>query len=145
MKIKDERVEQTKNKIGTELMQLMYLFIVLSFVVKGLYFKMDLSQCLTEYVILIATPIYQMVRSHQLGVVFSTHPKEQMTLKKNIISAIVGIVVFYFFWLSSGKQVSKEFAVGYITTYLLLFFLIRIAVVRMEERRKEKLEKEYED
>jgi len=145
MKIRDERVEQSKNKIFAEMMHLVYLFIVLSFIVKSLYFKMDLSQCVTEYVILIATPIYQMVRSRQLGVVLSTHPREQMTPKKNIISAIIAIVFFFFFWLGSGKQVTREFAIGYSATFFLVFFLVRFVFVRLEERRMEKLVKEYED
>lgn len=145
MKIKDERVEQAKNKIYAELMQLVYLFIALSFIVKALYFKMNLSQCMTEYVILIATPIYQMVRSRQLGVVLATNLRNQMNPKKNILSAIVGVALFFFFWVSSGKQVSAEFAIGYIVTFFVVFFLVRVVFVRLEKRRIEKLAKEYED
>lgn len=145
MKIKDERLEQSKNKIMAELMQLVYLFIALSFIVKSLYFKMDLSQCTTEYVILIATPIYQMVRSRQLGVVLATNLRDQISPKKNIIAAIIGVVFFFFFWVSSGQQVSAEFAIGYIVTFLVVFFLVRVVFVRIEQHRMEKLAKEYDD
>ncbi|MDD3393663.1 MAG: hypothetical protein PHG19_03340 [Anaerotignum sp.] len=145
MKIRDERVEQTKNKILAELMRLVCFFVVISFVVKSLYFKMDLSQCITEYVILIAAPIYQMVRSRQLGVVLATNLRQQMSPKRNIIAAISGIVVFFLFWLTSGRQVSGEFAVSYIVTFCVVFFLVRVVFVHFEERRMKKLEKEYED
>lgn len=145
MKIRDERVVQSKNKIYAELMQIVYLFIALSFIVKSLYLKMDLSQCMTEYVILIATPIYQMVRTRQLGVVLCTNLRDQMNPKKNIIAAIIGVAVFFFFWISSGKQVSTEFAVGYIGSFLVVFLLVRVVFVRMEEHRMEKLAREYED
>ncbi|NCC16197.1 MAG: hypothetical protein EOM28_07580 [Clostridia bacterium] len=145
MKIRDERVEQTKNKILAELMRLVCLFVVISFVVKSLYFKMDLSQCITEYAILIAAPIYQMVRSRQLGVVLATNLRQQMSPKRNIIAAISGIAVFFLFWLTSGRQVSGEFAVSYIVTFCVVFFLVRVVFVHFEEQRMKKLEKKYED
>lgn len=145
MKIRDERVEQYKNKIYGELFQLVYLFVVASFVVKGLYFKMDLSQCITEYVIMIAAPIYQMVRTRQLGVVLATNLRQHMSAKRNIIAAVLGIVLFFFFWVSSGKQVSAEFALSYIITFFVVFFLVRVIFIRIEEGRMKKLEKEFED
>lgn len=145
MKIRDERVEQSKNKIYGELFQLVYLFIVAVFVVKVMYFKMDLSQCITEYVIMIAAPIYQLVRTRQLGVVLATNLRQQMSPKRNIIAAIAGIVVFFFFWFTSGRQVSAEFAISYIVSFCVVFFLVRIVFIRMEERRMKKLEQEYED
>ncbi|KXL54095.1 hypothetical protein CLNEO_01910 [Anaerotignum neopropionicum] len=145
MKIRDERVEQNKNKILAELMRLVCFFVVISFVVKSLYFKMDLSQCITEYVIIIFAPIYQMVRSRQLGVVLTTNLREQLNPKRNIIMAILGVVVFFFIWFTSGRQVTKEFAFWYIATFLVAFFLIRVVFVRSEEGRIKKLEKEFED
>lgn len=145
MEIRDERVEQTKNKLLAELMRLVYVFVVISFVVKGLYFKMDFSQCITEYVILITAPIYQLVRSHQLGVVLATNLRRQMSPKRNIIMAIMGVVVFFFIWFTSGREVTKEFAFWYIATFLVAFFLIRVIFICIEERRMKKLEKQYED
>ena len=145
MKIKDERVEQSKNKIYGELFQLAYLFVVAAFLVKVLFFKMDLTQCITEYVIMIVAPIYQMVRSRQLGVVLATNLRQQMSPKRNIAGGLVGIVFFFLFWLFSGRQVSKEFAISYIVTFCVVFFLARAMFVRLEERRMKKLDQEYGD
>lgn len=145
MKIRDERVEQFKNKIYAELLQLIYLFIVISFVVKSLYLKMDLSQCVTEYVILIAVPIYQMVRSRQLRVVLATDLRKQMSLKRNIVAIIAGLVIFFAFWLTSGRQVTAEFAVGYMASFFIVFFVVRVIFIRLEEHRMKKLEQEYEN
>ncbi len=145
MKIRDERVEQSKNKIYAELFQMAFLFVVISFVVKALYFKMDLSQCITEYVIMIGAPIYQMARSRQLGVVLATNMRSQMGPKRNIIAAILGIALFFLFWLTSGRPVPGEFAFSYIITFCAVFFLVRVAFVRLEERRMKKLEQEYDD
>mgnify|MGYP000997832904 CR=1 FL=1 len=145
MKIKDERVEQYKNKIYAEFFQYVYLFIVASFVIKSLYFKMDFSQCITEYVIMVAAPLYQMVRSRQLGVVLATKLRQQMSPRRNIITAILGIALFLLVWFTSGRQVSAEFAISYIVTFCVVFFLVRIVFIRLEERRLKKLEKEYEE
>ena len=54
--LKDERVEQAKSKIYSELMLIIFYIVVASFCVKALYFHMDLKQCATEYIILILTP-----------------------------------------------------------------------------------------
>lgn len=145
MKIRDERVEQFKNKIYGELFQWMYLFIVASFIVKSLYFKMNLSQCITEYVILIVAPLYQMVRSRQLGVVLTADTHQHMSLKRNIVAIIAGLVIFFAFWLTSGRQVTAEFAFGYIASFSVVFFVVRVIFIRLEEHRMKKLEQEYED
>lgn len=65
--LKDERVEQAKSKIYSELMLIIFYIVVASFCVKALYFHMDLKQCATEYIILILTPIYQAIRSRPNG------------------------------------------------------------------------------
>ena len=43
--LKDERVEQAKSKIYSELMLIIFYIVVASFCVKALYFHMDLKQC----------------------------------------------------------------------------------------------------
>ena len=55
--IKDERIEQARNKIWAEMMQILYFIAVLSFVVKILFLHQSLQDCTLEYVILILTPI----------------------------------------------------------------------------------------
>jgi len=48
MILKDERIEQGKNKIWSELAIIMYLGVALSFSVKILVFKMDLMECIVS-------------------------------------------------------------------------------------------------
>ncbi len=145
MKIRDERVEQARNKIYGELFQILFLFVMTVFLVKALYFKMELSQCITEFVIMIVTPIYQMVRSRQLGVVLASNLPQQLSPKRNILAAITGIGLFFFFWVTSGKQVTAEFAISYIVSFCVVFFGVRVVFIRLEGRRMKKLEKEFAD
>ena len=145
MKIRDERVEQTKNKIYAELMQLVYLLVAISFLAKSLYFKMELPQCVTEFVILILAPIYQMVRTRQLGVVLVGNLRQEMTLKKNTLVTIVILAMFLLFQLISGKEITVSFLLKDVAVFLVIFFVVRGIVVHMEGRRVEKLAKKYED
>lgn len=145
MKIRDERVEQTKNKIYAELMQGVYLLIALSLIIKLLYFKMDFPQLLTEMAILILAPIYQMVRTRQLGVVLAGDLRQEMTWKKNILLIIIYVAVFLLFRVISGKEITLAFFLGDVVSFIIIFFVVRAIAVRKEERRMEKLAKEYED
>ena len=55
--IKDERIEQARNKIWAEMMQILYFIAIFSFVVKILFLHQSLQDCTLEYVVLILTPI----------------------------------------------------------------------------------------
>ena len=77
MKIKDERLMQAKTKIHSELFIITYYAVLISFVVKSLVLQMDLSQCLLEFILLVGTPVYQSVRSRQMGVVLITGDKKK--------------------------------------------------------------------
>ena len=46
--IKDERIEQARNKIWAEMMQILYFIAVLSFVVKILFLQQSLQDCTLE-------------------------------------------------------------------------------------------------
>ncbi|MBR6652688.1 MAG: hypothetical protein IKL30_05935, partial [Anaerotignum sp.] len=83
----DERVLQARQQIGSEMMQLMYYFIVISFCIKSLYFGMGLQECMTEFIVLIFAPIYQAYRSRKLGVVLGNYRKASKA--SNIISIAV--------------------------------------------------------
>ena len=95
--LKDERVEQAKSKIYSELMLIIFYIVVASFCVKALYFHMDLKQCATEYIILILTPIYQAIRSRQMGVVLSTKSSRKALLP----TAAIIILMVVLLWMSN--------------------------------------------
>ena len=86
--IKDERIEQARNQIWAEMMQILYFIAVLSFVVKILFLQQSLQDCTLEYVVLILTPIYQMIRARQMGVVLNVvakpNPKRLVAVPANV-------------------------------------------------------------
>ena len=139
----DERVLQARRKIGSEMMQLMYYFIVITFCVKVLYFGMGLEDCVTEYIIMIGAPIYQNIRTRQLGVVLGDYKKAS---KASTVSAIfVGICVMLFaFWRLDGSMEPAE-ALSSIVSFAAAFALARFAFARIEAKRAKKLEQKYDE
>ena len=138
----DERVLQARRQIGSEMMQLMYYFIVIAFCIKSLYFGMNLQECMTEFIVLIAAPVYQAYRSRKLGVVLGNYRKASKA--SNIISIGIGLSVLLLSLSARGGFATAE-ALSAIVTFVVVFSFTRFGFARMEEKRAEKLEKEYED
>lgn len=142
--LKDERVEQAKSKIYSELMLIIFYIVVASFCVKALYFHMDLKQCATEYIILILTPIYQAIRSRQMGVVLSTKSSRKALLP---IAAII-ILMVVLLWMSNKGVPSTArtiSAVLSLAVFAVLFLVVQGIFIHLERKRAEKLEHQYDD
>ena len=142
--LKDERVEQAKSKIYSELMLIIFYIVVASFCVKALYFHMDLKQCATEYIILILTPIYQAIRSRQMGVVLSTKPSRKALLP----TAAIIILMVVLLWMSNKGVPSTArtiSAVLSLAVFAVLFLVVQGIFIHLERKRAEKLEHQYDD
>ena len=140
----DERVLQARQKIGSELMLLMYYFIILAFCVKVLAFGMAFEDCITEFVILVAAPIYQNIRARQMKVVLTTFSRK--TSKVSTLSSIlVAVAVMAFFMWRNEGRVDPEEIISYAVSFAAMFILVRYGFTYIEKRRAEKLEAEYED
>ena len=139
----DERVLQARRQIGSEMMQLMYYFIVISFCIKSLYFGMGLQECMTEFIILIAAPLYQAYRSRKLGVVLGNYRKASKA--SNIISIAIGMGVLILCLNRTAGGVTTAETVSAIATFAVVFSLTRFGFAHMEEKRARKLAEEYED
>lgn len=142
--LKDERVEQAKSKIYSELMLIIFYIVVASFCVKALYFHMDLKQCATEYIILILTPIYQAIRSRQMDVVLSTKSSRKALLP----TAAIIILMVVLLWMSNKGVPSTArtiSAVLSLAVFAVLFLVVQGIFIHLERKRAEKLEHQYDD
>lgn len=125
------------------MMQILYFIAVLSFVVKILFLQQSLQDCTLEYVILILTPIYQMIRARQMGVVLNVVAKPN---PKRLVASLVGgmVAVGICFALQTGaKQPAEIFTM--LGVFVVVFLVVQFGMYRMGKRRQEKLEKEYDD
>ena len=142
--LKDERVEQAKSKIYSELMLIIFYIVVASFCVKALYFHMDLKQCATEYIILILTPIYQAIRSRQMGVVLSTKSSRKALLP----TAAIIILMVVLLWMSNKGVPSTARTISAVLSlaiFAVLFLVVQGIFIHLERKRAEKLEHQYDD
>lgn len=124
-------------------MQILYFIAVLSFVVKILFLQQSLQDCTLEYVILILTPIYQMIRARQMGVVLNVVAKPN---PKRLVASLVGGMVavgICFAMQTEAKQPAEIFTM--LGTFVVVFLVVQFGMYRMGKRRQEKLEKEYDD
>ena len=140
----DERVLQARRKIGSEMMMLMYYFIVLAFLVKVMGFGMGLEDCITEFIIMIGVPIYQNIRARQMKVVlndFSRKVSKVSTLSSILVA--VGIMAF-FMWRNEGR-IDPEEIISYAVSFTAMFIFARYGFTYIEKRRAEKLESEYDE
>lgn len=137
--LKDERVEQAKSKIYSELMLIIFYIVVASFCVKALYFHMDLKQCATEYIILILTPIYQAIRSRQTEVVLGTGQDSRKRATPLLLLLLIP------FFLRKSEWTNGDFsALLPPVVFVLLFLAIQYLFFHAEKKRAEKLEKRYD-
>ena len=139
----DERVLQARRQIGSEMMQLMYYFLVIAMCVKVLVFGMTFEDCITEFIIIVSAPVYQNIRARQMKVVLGNFRKYS---RKGAVIAIVGgtIGMLLSMWRLKGS-IDKADAVTSIATFAVTFSLARYGFAHLEKKRAKKLEKEYED
>ena len=133
----------TVNQIWAEMMQILYFIAILSFVVKILFLHQSLQDCTLEYVVLILTPIYQMIRARQMGVVLNVVAKPN---PKRLVASLVGGMVavgICFAMQTEAKQPAEIFTM--LGTFVVVFLVVQFGMYRMGKRRQEKLEKEYDD
>lgn len=142
--MKDERIEQAKNKIRSEMTVIIIWCVAISFFVKTLVFKMGIRECITEYLILILSPFYQSIRLHMLKVsLYDKHGKKQ-SVKKLIMTTIFLVVASVVFIVNSAKYHSNGSIFSLFPFSLLLLALLFI-FNKFNQQLSNKNEKDFDD
>lgn len=143
--MRDERIIQMRNKILGELAVIMYLFVVTAFVVKVIFMGKKLEDCVVEYAILILAPIYQYVRARQLKISLSRAgiQDKKKRYKKRAVSLAAGALVFGVCYWRTGSDIKE--VVPAVITFLITFQMAKAGMEKLEQRRAQRLEKEYGD
>ena len=132
----DERTLQVRNRIYAELMRIMLCVVVLSFCIKTLYFHMGLTQCMTEYILMILAPVYQAVRIRQTEVVLGTGQDSRKRATPLLLLLLIP------FFLRKSEWTNGDFSA--LLPFVLLFLAIQYLFFHAEKKRAEKLEKRYD-
>ena len=135
----DERTLQVRNRIYAELMRIMLCVVVLSFCINTLYFHMGLTQCMTEYILMILAPVYQAVRIRQTEVVLGTGQDSRKRATPLLLLLLIP------FFLRKSEWTNGDFsALLPPVVFVLLFLAIQYLFFHAEKKRAEKLEKRYD-
>ena len=139
--MKDERVKQAYDQIMSEFARAVFFFALAAFLVKIIGFHKSLEDCVTEYVIIIAAPIFQAVRARQLKLSFYQKGMEKsMWIKTMAVLAVVAVFYGIYIW----KKAAQITSLLPLAAFIAAFVLIRILVVFREKRRAKRLEKEFD-
>jgi len=146
--MKDERIEQAKLKIRSEMAIIILYGIGVSFLVKILVFKMSLQESMIEYLILIFFPLYQFIRMHMLKVgIYSEHGKKSSL--KNLFVTIGILVVASIVLIVNSIKTSAVYdwhsPVIFLFIFIVLFLAIFFLANKFNYYRGHKYEKEFDD
>ena len=97
----DERIRDSFLKIRSELLAIVMGICGVSLIVKFMFLGADLSDCITEYLVLVGSPVYLVIRSHMLGV---TQPADLSGKNRLLVVMLTGFVFLMVFILVREKQ-----------------------------------------
>lgn len=140
----DERLRQGYNKIRSEFSMIIYYAAIISFIVKTTIWGMVIKDTVFEFAVILLFPIYLFIRTRQLGLEIPFSKKRNTKLRiivNAVVCAEVGAVVFF---MNKGSIDIKEVAV-FLVAYVAAFCTIRIGFIKIEKKRVEKMEKEFDD
>lgn len=142
--MKDERVIQTGHKIWSEIGKIVYWFVAAAFVTKILLLRMNLNDCVVEYVILIGVPVYQLIRCWQLKLrVYKPVSKKKYWIREIRVTAAT-LAVYIGVFLGGSDQAVKEKGVA-LLAFAATLLLTRFLIFRMDKKRSDQLDKELEE
>lgn len=146
--MKDERIEQAKNRIRSEMAIIIFIGVIMSFLVKTWVFNMDLQEYLTEYLIMIFFPLYQFIRMHMMKISIYSERVNKQSLKNLIITIAILVAasaVFIFDSMTKSAGFVWQNAGAGIFTFLVLFVAIYFIANKYNQHRGHKYEQEFDD
>jgi len=146
--MKDERIEQAVNKIRSEMAIIILYGVALSFLLKTLVFNMDLQECITEYIILIFSPLYQLIRMHMLKISIYSKRGNSRSIKNLLIAIAILVVASAVFVLNPKTEQTVYDWLGPlagVSIFLVLFAAIFFIANRYNQQRGRRYENEFDD
>ncbi len=142
----DERIRQGYHKIYSEMYIIILCLAAASAVVKVAFFQKNSLQLGLEYIILVGSPIYRLVRCRMLGV--SAEPSGlgtkmfmlRMAGAVVLIAALYGAVMYF----RNGEINLTAYAV-FMIPFLLIYLLTAFVFKKLYESWERKQRKKYED
>ena len=141
----DERLRQGYNKIRSEFSMIIYYAAIISFIVKTTIWGMAIKDTFFEFAVILLFPIYLFIRTRQLGLEIPFSKKRTTKSGIIIMAVICAIVDAVFLFMNRNSIDSIKEAAVLLAAYVAAFCTIRIWLIKIEKKRAEKMEKEFDD
>lgn len=142
----DERIRQGYHKIYSEMYIIILCLAAASAVVKVAFFQKNSLQLGLEYIILVGSPIYRLVRCRMLGVSAETSGLGTKMFMLRMAGAVVLITALYgaVMYFRNGEINLTAYAV-FMIPFLLIYLLTAFVFKKLYESWERKQRKKYED
>ncbi len=143
----DERIKTGYDKIRSEFMLIVYFAALISFIIKTVVYGADFDKNLFEFLILVIFPIYQTVRSHQLGIAVRIDKNKTRSSFITLFAVFAILIIYGIYKIKSTNMNTEEIleVVSYLVAYIAAVTAVRILFIKHENKRFENLGKKYDD
>lgn len=138
----DERLKEVYRRIYTELLFIILMANVVSLIVKFAVLRMEWSSCITEFLILVGSPVYLLIRQNMLG---AWTDQEIRPVKRRMIWACIGSMIGYTGVSFAIKRTFNWLDIMNLLVFVVVFFLVYRFTKKINHYFYTRKMKEYEE
>ena len=124
------------------------LGVSVSFLIKVLVFNMQIEDCLTEYLIIILSPLYQFIRMHMMKVSIYSECGNKQFSKNLLIVIVITLVASAMAVFKFRKELAIfvwQNSIPFIIAFPALFAAMYFIANKFDQIRGHKYENEFDD
>lgn len=142
----DERIKQGYHKIYSELFFIILMLAASSLVVNVIFFHKDITQLWLEYLILVGSPIYRLIRIRMLEIVDAPAAGWRKVFGIRFAAALTGsLVLFLVISYARLGRIDLLPILGFLIPFVITFCLVAFATKKLQDSWKKKLDRKYEE
>lgn len=142
----DERIRQEYHRIYSEMYLIILCLAAASAVIKVAFFQKNSLQLGLEYIILVGSPIYRLIRCRMLGVAVETPGLGTKPFMLRMTAAVLLIAVIFavVMYIRNGA-INLAAYTAFVVPFLIIFLLTAFVFRKIYESWRKKLEQKYGD
>lgn len=142
----DERIKQGYHKIYSEMYLIVLILSAASLIINVAFFHKNATQLWLEYVILVGSPIYRLIRIRMLEIVDGPADgwNKVFGIRLAAMVAVITLLCVLTGYFRDGSVNLAALAV-FMVPFILMFILAAYATRKLQEGWKKKLENRYKD
>lgn len=142
----DERIKQQYHKIYSEMYIIILCLAAASVVIKTAFFHGTMVTLSLEYIILVGSPLYRLIRCRMLGAVAEPAADNtrmfliRLTAALLLTAAIFGMVMYFRY-----GSINIRNYILFVIPYLLIFLLAALFFKKLRDKWRKHLENKYDE